>query len=378
MRSISFKALAVACICAVSVCGFAPASAPAYAYTQMIAAIQDASVFKDTLAVGETAQIELTWGNGAIPEVVYASSDESIAAVDQDGLVTAIADGTATITVSRADGTSPKSLEITVSHEAEKSIVYNTSELTLGQKLRKYDTLHYDNQNQGSCANIVNTKGSYDLAFISEKDYVLPFDAEYVGGFGLYIYLAPDLEGITYLDGRKLQAGDVIDRNTHLLCYDYEIKSADRSTKLMFPVFLPKYYEKYIGDGEIRLHSIDHESKVIELEAVPVSVTEPISEAEPASETEPTSETEPASETEPTSETEPASETEPTNETEPVIQDDVNADGELSLLDVILLQKWLLCEGNAALTICAENADYNGDGIVDVFDLALMKRALLS
>lgn len=54
--------------------------------------------------------------------------------------------------------------------------------------VHKYDILHYDNKNKGSSANVVNTKGSYDLVFINEKDYILPFDAEYVGDWGTCMY----------------------------------------------------------------------------------------------------------------------------------------------------------------------------------------------
>ena len=78
---------------------------------------------------------------------------------------------------------------------ATESQVYDTSTLTLGTKLSQGDTLHYDKQNVGSVANIVNAKGDYDLAFISEEDYVLPFDAEVVGITALTIYLAPAVDG---------------------------------------------------------------------------------------------------------------------------------------------------------------------------------------
>lgn len=263
--------LLAACICTTSISGIMSASTTAYAYTQLIASVQKVSIFKDTLAVGESAQLELTWGNGAHPDVTYSSSDESVVTVDQDGIVTGIADGTATITVSYLEGKSNKTLDISVSSDVEKSVIYNTSELTLGDKVRKYDILHYDNNNKGSAANIVNTKGSYDLVYINEKDYVLPFDAEYVGDWGTYMYLAPDIEGITYLDARTLNVDDVIDRNTHLLCYDYYIKSSNSSNRMTYPVFLPKYYEEYIGNGEIRVSSIDQDSKTIELKSVPVS-----------------------------------------------------------------------------------------------------------
>ena len=52
---------------------------------------------------------------------------------------------------------------------ATESQVYDTSTLTLGTKLSQGDTLHYDKQNIGSVANIVNAKGDYDLAFRSEE-----------------------------------------------------------------------------------------------------------------------------------------------------------------------------------------------------------------
>ena len=145
---------------------------------------------------------------------------------------------------------------------ATESQVYDTSTLTLGTKLSQGDTLHYDKQNVGSVANIVNAKGDYDLAFISEEDYVLPFDAEVVGITALTIYLAPAVDGIAYTDVRTLSDGDTIDRNTNLLCYDYVINNR------VLPVFLPSYYDKYIGTGTIRVKSIDHENKRIQLESV--------------------------------------------------------------------------------------------------------------
>ncbi|MBQ7012617.1 MAG: glycoside hydrolase family 9 protein [Oscillospiraceae bacterium] len=56
------------------------------------------------------------------------------------------------------------------------------------------------------------------------------------------------------------------------------------------------------------------------------------------------------------------------------IRGDVNADGKFTLLDVVMLQKWLLCAGpimdSAAGDLCS-------DGRLDGFDLARMKRELL-
>lgn len=421
--------LLAACILTTSTSGLM--SAPTtYAYTQLIASLQEVSVFKDTLAIGEKAQLELTWSNGAHPELIYSSSDESVATVDQDGIVTGIANGTATITVSRLDGKNTKTLDISVSSDVEKSIVYNTSELNLGDKLRKYDILHYDNKNKGANANVVNTKGSYDLVFINEKDFVLPFDAEYVGDWGSCMYLAPDIEGITYLDGRTLNVDDVIDRNTHLLCYDYYIKSADSSNRMTFPVFLPEYYGKYIGNGEIRLNSIDHDSKTIELKSVPVdspaskllyveitrnpydtvihgsdeldltglrlTIGETDGNGDSISQLENITIDEARKTYDITVEIKdeaPGSgncqiivtkKNEEISDTAsfavsygaPVVKGDVNSDGELNIADAVLLQKWLLAFPDTNLPDW-NRADLYRDGRLDVFDLCLMKRALI-
>ena len=421
--------LLAACICTTSISGIMSASTTAYAYTQLIASVQKVSIFKDTLAVGESAQLELTWGNGAHPDVTYSSSDESVVTVDQDGIVTGIADGTATITVSYLEGKSNKTLDISVSSDVEKSVIYNTSELTLGDKVRKYDILHYDNNNKGSAANIVNTKGSYDLVYINEKDYVLPFDAEYVGDWGTYMYLAPDIEGITYLDARTLNVDDDIDRNTHLLCYDYYIKSSNSSNRMTYPVFLPKYYEEYIGNGEIRVSSIDHDSKTIELKSVPVSsdtsnmlyvdivsnpydtvihgydeldltglrltINETDSNGNSISLLENVTIDEARKKYDVTVEIKDEvpgggncqiiitkndamiSNTVSFSVTygAPVVKGDINSDGELNIADAVLLQKWLLNVADTKLTDW-NRADLCRDGILNAFDLCLLKKNL--
>lgn len=56
------------------------------------------------------------------------------------------------------------------------------------------------------------------------------------------------------------------------------------------------------------------------------------------------------------------------------IMGDVNDDGEFNVSDVVMLQKWLLCAG--PLTNW-ENGDFCADERIDVFDLCLMKRALV-
>lgn len=429
----NIKALILAaCICSTSFTALNAVPDTVSAY-QLIASLQGVSIFKDTLAIGESAQLELTWSNGAHPEITYASSDENVATVDQDGIVTGIADGTATISVSYYDGKVSKTLDITVSGDVQKSIVYNTSELSLGDVVHKYDILHYDNKNKGSSANVVNTKGSYDLVFINEKDYILPFDAEYVGDWGTCMYLAPDIEGITYLDGRTLNVGDVIDRNTHLLCYDYYIKSADNSNRMTYPVFLPKYYSQYIGDGEIRVSSIDHDTKTIELESVDIpsdptasmlldvqitgepydkvihgyeeldltglklSITETDGNGNVVSTLENVTvdeakekydvsvdikEEAPGSGICVITITKKNTDISDTESFEigygaPVVKGDVNSDGEFNISDVVLLQKWLLAMPDTQLSDW-NRADLCRDGILDTSDLCLMKQLLIS
>ncbi len=89
--------------------------------------------------------------------------------------------------------------------------------------------------------------------------------------------------------------------------------------------------------------------------------------------------------TEPTTEafteepTEDASEPVTEEPTEVILTDqgDVNRDGEVSILDIIALQKHLLAV-TALDEECYDNADMNEDGAVNVYDLALLKRQLLA
>ena len=54
---------------------------------------------------------------------------------------------------------------------------------------------------------------------------------------------------------------------------------------------------------------------------------------------------------------------------------DVNADGEFSIADVVLLQKWLLAVPDVQLAD-QEAADLREDGKLNIFDLCVMKREL--
>ena len=55
-------------------------------------------------------------------------------------------------------------------------------------------------------------------------------------------------------------------------------------------------------------------------------------------------------------------------------QGDVNLDGDFTVADVVMLQKWLLGVGNLTNW---QNADLYEDGVIDVFDLAIMKNKLI-
>ena len=59
----------------------------------------------------------------------------------------------------------------------------------------------------------------------------------------------------------------------------------------------------------------------------------------------------------------------------PVIEGDANLDGEVNVADVVMLQKWLLCCGNLD---CWQNVDLCRDERINVFDLVMLKRRLIS
>ena len=56
---------------------------------------------------------------------------------------------------------------------------------------------------------------------------------------------------------------------------------------------------------------------------------------------------------------------------------DLNNDGKLGLNDMVLLQRYALA-AKQLTDKQLDMADLNDDGVCDVFDLALMKQALLS
>ena len=57
------------------------------------------------------------------------------------------------------------------------------------------------------------------------------------------------------------------------------------------------------------------------------------------------------------------------------IRGDLNADGELTIADVLLLQRWLLAVPDTTLPDW-KAGDLSGDNQLDAMDLCLLKRSL--
>ena len=55
---------------------------------------------------------------------------------------------------------------------------------------------------------------------------------------------------------------------------------------------------------------------------------------------------------------------------------DLNGDSELSVADLLLLQKMLLAASDTKINK-PEYADFNEDGIIDVFDLITLRKELI-
>ena len=56
------------------------------------------------------------------------------------------------------------------------------------------------------------------------------------------------------------------------------------------------------------------------------------------------------------------------------IDGDVNADGSFSVADAVMMQKYLICEGNLTNI---QAGDLSKDNVINVFDLCLIKSMLM-
>ncbi len=93
----------------------------AYMDIQLVTGVSLAPTGKTLTARGETVTLSATVApaNAANKNVTWESSDSSVATVDSNGLVTAVANGTATITVTTEDGFKTATAEITVNIPAK-------------------------------------------------------------------------------------------------------------------------------------------------------------------------------------------------------------------------------------------------------------------
>ena len=85
------------------------------------------------LTVGETGQLEASVlpENAGYGEILWTSSDESVAIVDRNGLVTALAKGTATVTATEDSSEITATCEVTVSGIPVESVTLDKTELEM-------------------------------------------------------------------------------------------------------------------------------------------------------------------------------------------------------------------------------------------------------
>ncbi|MDD6825871.1 MAG: leucine-rich repeat protein [Oscillospiraceae bacterium] len=255
-------------LASVPCCQFNDSSISAY---QLIASLRSVTLPKDVLAVGESKKLIFEWSNGAVPETIYLSSDESVATVDEEGTVTGVGDGVAVITIKTARGTTGEynstEVEVPVSSDARMSKDYCNKDLKLRQKLYKYDTIYHDQNDSSSSIgySYITEKGTItNDSFTPQNDFklILPYDVEVIKA-GFELILAPQTDSIKYIYPDSLKTGDIVDRTAVLLLYnEYSVNG------LSFAAYTPDYYSRYIGEGTIVVKEIDHDSKKITFEAV--------------------------------------------------------------------------------------------------------------
>ncbi|MBR1457326.1 MAG: Ig-like domain-containing protein [Oscillospiraceae bacterium] len=105
----------------------------------MTAAFEDGGDAATLYYKGAKAKIAVAFGEGVEDQrASFKTSNKKVATVDAVGNVTAVAKGTATITVTSADGTMSKELTVTVAPATIKSIKFQTAKLTSSVILETY------------------------------------------------------------------------------------------------------------------------------------------------------------------------------------------------------------------------------------------------
>ena len=125
------------------------------------------------IEVGQTLQLAATVApeNATNKECSWSSSDEDVATVDENGLVSAIAAGPATITVTTTDGGKTATCNVTVKAKEGiwYSLVTSTNNLAEGDKVIIVNT---DNKRAMSTTQNTNNRSATDVNIVSGKAFV--------------------------------------------------------------------------------------------------------------------------------------------------------------------------------------------------------------
>jgi hypothetical protein len=186
----------------------------------------------DTLEINTTFQFESLYLNHVgIEEVlptIWQSSDETIATISDQGLVTAIAVGNVIIEA-RVDNGS--------------AIITDAKELTVGM------TTVLDNTGLSGSAQTTSSyklEGDFKLLELDNGNLNLSFDESYCASSalpGLYIYLSNNRNSIA-------DALEISEVTIFSGAHDYEIENAELM-EYSFIVYFCKPFNVKVGDGEI-------------------------------------------------------------------------------------------------------------------------------
>ena len=125
-----------------------------------------------TLRVSETVQLTATVmpETSTNKEITWSSANEGVATVDQDGLVTAVSEGTATITATSSNGLSDR-ITITVIDTQVSSIVLN-EEIVILMPRESYNLIPTIYPATATNKQLAWTSGNKDVATVSQDGTV--------------------------------------------------------------------------------------------------------------------------------------------------------------------------------------------------------------